>query len=95
MTSPLNQPLTLPCGARLPNRLMKSEMSESLATLDNRVTPALCRLYGRWAAGGIGLSVTGNVMVDRRALGEPGNVVLQDENDLPVLERWAGLAVGC
>jgi 2,4-dienoyl-CoA reductase-like NADH-dependent reductase (Old Yellow Enzyme family) len=64
-------------------------MSEGLGTLDNRVTPALPRLYRRWAEGGIGLSITGNVMIDRRALGEPGNVVLEDERDMPLLRAWA------
>ncbi|MER2063796.1 MAG: NADH oxidase, partial [Alkalibacterium sp.] len=33
--------------------------------------------------------VTGNVMVDRRALGEPGNVVIEDERDLQMLKKWA------
>ena len=32
-------------------------------------------LYGRWAAGGWGLVITGNVMVDRWALEAPRNVV--------------------
>src|SRR3546814_1072127 len=36
-----------------------------------------------------GLIVTGNVMVDRTQLGEPGNVVIEDERDLDALSRWA------
>ena len=40
--------------------------------------PALATLYGRWADGGTGLLITGNVMVDRRHLGEPNNVALED-----------------
>jgi 2,4-dienoyl-CoA reductase-like NADH-dependent reductase (Old Yellow Enzyme family) len=82
-------PLVLPSGAILPNRLLKSAMSEALATPDNRVTPALARLYRRWADGGIGLAITGNVMVDGRALGEPGNVVLESDRDLPLLRARA------
>ena len=31
-------------------------------------------------------------MIDRRALGEPGNVVIEDEADLPVLRQWASAA---
>lgn len=85
----IHDSLRLPCGALLPNRLMKSAMSEGLGTIDNRPTEALAMLYGRWAAGGIGLSVTGNVMVDRRALGEPNNVVLEDDAELPLLRAWA------
>lgn len=85
----LNQPFTLPNGTVLKNRLVKSALSEALGTMDNRVTPALPRLYARWAASGIGMLVTGNVMVDRNALGEPGNVVVEDERDLPLLREWA------
>jgi len=87
--APLAQTLPLPCGAVLPNRLAKSAMSEALGTMDNRVTPALERLYGTWAEGGIGLCITGNVMIDRAALGEPGNVAIEDERDLDALKRWA------
>lgn len=85
----LARPLTLPCGAVLKNRLVKSAMSEALATLDHHPTERLERLYGAWAEGGIGLCVTGNVMIDRNALGEPGNVVIEDERDLEALRRWA------
>ncbi len=95
MTQPadlLRQPLKLRCGATLPNRLVKSAMSEALGTKDQRATSELVRLYGRWADGGIGLSITGNVMVDRRALGEPGNVALEDDRDLEVLRQWAAAA---
>lgn len=87
--APLAQSFTLPSGAVIKNRLVKSAMSEALGTFDNHVTPALARLYGRWAEGGIGLHITGNVMIDRRALGEPGNVALEDEADLALLKEWA------
>ncbi|MCC2656619.1 MAG: oxidase [Panacagrimonas sp.] len=83
------QPLALARGRAIPNRIAKSALSEALGTLDNRVTPELVRLYRRWGAGGAGLLITGNVMVDRRALGEPGNVVVEDERDLLMLQQWA------
>lgn len=85
----LAQSFTLPNGTVIKNRLAKSAMSEGFGTWDNRVTPGLVRLYERWAEGGIGLCITGNVMVDRRALGEPGNVVVEDERDLELLKAWA------
>lgn len=88
----LNRPLTLPNGAVLRNRLAKAAMSETLGTYDNRPTMDLVRLYQRWAASGLGLIITGNVMIDRRALGEPGNVVVEDESDLPILRQWAQAA---
>lgn len=91
-TNLLNQPLTLPNGIVLRNRLGKAAMSEILATYDNRPTPDLVQLYRRWGSSGLGMILTGNVMIDRRALGEPGNVVIEDETDLPVLMQWAQAA---
>jgi 2,4-dienoyl-CoA reductase-like NADH-dependent reductase (Old Yellow Enzyme family) len=91
-TDLLNQALTLPNGTVLRNRLAKAAMSETLATYNNRPTQDLVRLYRRWGTSGLGLILTGNVMIDRRALGEPGNVVIEDEADLPVLRQWAQTA---
>lgn len=91
-TNLLTQPLRLPNGSTLRNRLAKASMSETLATYGNQPTDKLVELYRRWGASGIGLLMTGNVMIDRRALGEPGNVVIEDEADLPVLQQWARAA---
>jgi 2,4-dienoyl-CoA reductase-like NADH-dependent reductase (Old Yellow Enzyme family) len=88
MTS-LNDPLTLPCGQVLPNRIMKAALSEALADKRNSPDERLERLYTSWSHGGYGLIVTGNVMVDRTQLGEPGNVVIDDERNLDALSRWA------
>jgi 2,4-dienoyl-CoA reductase-like NADH-dependent reductase (Old Yellow Enzyme family) len=85
----LANPLQLPNGAIIKNRFFKSAMSEALATIDNNPTQSLVTLYETWAKGGTGLVMTGNVMIDRRALGEPGNVVIEDERDLDILEKWA------
>ena len=87
MTS-LHDPLQLPCGLVLPNRIMKAAMSEALADPGNSPGPRLERLYRTWSQGGYGLLVTGNVMVDRTQLGEPGNVVIEDDRDLAALTRW-------
>ncbi|MGU3292051.1 nitroreductase/quinone reductase family protein [Williamsia sp. M5A3_1d] len=91
-TVSLSSPLTLPCGQVLPNRIMKSALSEGLGTDDHSPDVRLERLYARWGAGGYGLLVTGNVMVDRRFLGEPGNVVIEDDRDADALTRWAKTA---
>src|SRR5690242_15122431 len=85
----LNDPLTLPNGQVLPNRIMKSALSEALGDRTHAPDHRLVQLYRRWGAGGYGLVVTGNVMVDRRHLGEPGNVVIEDDRDLESLSRWA------
>ncbi|MFW2160617.1 NADH:flavin oxidoreductase/NADH oxidase family protein [Acinetobacter beijerinckii] len=88
-TNLLNQSLTLPNGFVIPNRLAKAATSETLATYSNNPTEKHIRLYQRWAASGIGMIITGNIMIDRRALGEPGNVVIEDERDFVILQQWA------
>ncbi|MEV0669233.1 NADH:flavin oxidoreductase/NADH oxidase family protein [Mycobacterium sp. NPDC050441] len=88
MTSP-HDPLPLPCGQVLPNRLMKAAMSEALAGPAHSPNARLERLYRTWSEGGYGLLITGNVMVDRNQLGEPGNVVIEDDRDLDALTSWS------
>ena len=88
----LAQSFTLPNGTVIRNRLFKSAMSEALGNRQGQATPELAQLYRAWADGGIGLCITGNVMIDRRALGEPGNVVIEDEQGLAELTAWATAA---
>ncbi len=90
----ITEPLTLPCGAVLPNRIAKSAMTEGLCDASGRANERHVRLYRRWAEGGTGLLVTGNVMVDWRYLERPGNVVVEDESGLDELRRWARGASG-
>ncbi len=85
----IQAPFTLPNGTVLGNRLVKAALSEQLGSLRGAPTERLERLYRAWSDGGFGLVITGNVMVDRRALGEPRNVVVEDERDLPALRAWA------
>ncbi|MFN7952712.1 MAG: NADH:flavin oxidoreductase/NADH oxidase family protein [bacterium] len=94
----LGQPFSLRRGGfTIRNRLLKSAMSEVLAGPSHAPSAAHEQLYASWARGGLGLAITGNVMIDRRALGEPGNVVVEDERDLEALRRWAaaGKQNGC
>jgi 2,4-dienoyl-CoA reductase-like NADH-dependent reductase (Old Yellow Enzyme family) len=72
----ITDPLKLPCGVTLPNRLVKAAMTEGLGNGRNEATEAHARLYGRWAGSGVGLHITGNVQIDRRHLERPGNVAL-------------------
>nr|WP_252893150.1 hypothetical protein [Lentilactobacillus otakiensis] len=81
------KPLTLTNGQRIKNRFFKSAMSETMAE-NHQPDHRFAKLYGTWAAGGSGVIVTGNVMVDHRALAEPGNVVVEDEGSLPMLQKW-------
>ncbi|MCP1626398.1 NADH:flavin oxidoreductase/NADH oxidase family protein [Pseudomonas nitroreducens] len=87
--STLFQPLRLPNGQVIRNRIAKAAMEENLADADHAPGDTLLRLYQRWAEGGAGLIITGNVMVDRRALTGPAGVVLEDDRLLPRFRRWA------
>jgi 2,4-dienoyl-CoA reductase-like NADH-dependent reductase (Old Yellow Enzyme family) len=85
-------PLTLPNGAIVPNRLAKAAMEETLADAGQLPGPAIHRLYRRWAEGGTGLIITGNVMVDRRALTGPGTVALEADTPRAPFQAWAQAA---
>lgn len=92
MTDLLKQPLNLPCGARLLNRLCKSAMTEGLADAWLRPTQRHVTLYRQWSQGGAGLLISGNVMIDRRVLERPGNVALDpstpDTETMKRLKAW-------
>lgn len=88
-TLTLASPLTLPCGAVLKNRFGKAPLTEGLADEMNRATQRHVSLYGRWAQGGAGLVVTGNVQVDRRYLERPGNVVIDGNGGFEELQAYA------
>lgn len=88
----LGSPFAVTASREIKNRFFKSAMSEQLGDAQHNPSKGLARLYGTWARGGIGLLVTGNVMVDRSALGEPKNVVLDELSDLSAFERWAAQA---
>ncbi len=85
----LQNALVLPCGTTLANRIAKSAMSEDMADPGQIPGERLWRVYERWAHSGAGLLISGNVMVDRRALGEPGNVVIEDDRAMDAFRRWA------
>ena len=55
MSDPLAQPLRLPCGAVLGNRLCKAAMTEGLGDPRLRATARHERLYEAWSEGGAGL----------------------------------------
>ncbi|MEO1241002.1 MAG: NADH:flavin oxidoreductase/NADH oxidase family protein [Pseudomonadota bacterium] len=95
MAGILQKPLALPNGVTLKNRIAKAAMTEGLADAQNRATERHVTIYRRWAEGGAGVLITGNVMVDRRYLERPGNVAIdgpQTDERLDALRRWAGAA---
>ena len=84
--------LLLPCGVEIKNRFLKSAMTEGLANSDAIANERHNNLYNRWAKGGIGISVTGNVQVDHRYIERAGNVVIegkQSNESLAALADWS------
>jgi len=95
MTVTLADPLQLPCGATLSNRIGKGAMTEGMATPDGVPTKELERLYGIWSDGGTGMLLSGNIIIDRDHLERPGNVVIEGPaNDAmaAALKSWATAA---
>lgn len=87
MPTTLASPLQLPSGLTLPNRIAKAPMTENLADRNNQPTIRHERVYRRWAQGGSGLLVTGNLMVDRRYLERSRNIVADSHLDIAALAR--------
>ena len=93
MSSVLEKPLPLPSGGFLKDRIAKAAMTEGLGDAYNRATERHVTIYRRWAEGGAGMLLTGNLMVDRRYLERPGNVAIdgpQTDEQLDRLRRWSG-----
>ena len=85
-------PLTLPSGLELKNRFVKAAMEENLANAKQQPDQALQKLYTQWAKGGVGLILTGNVMIDHLAMTGPGGVALERNTDLAPYKQIAKLA---
>ena len=85
----LGKELKLTNGSTIKNRFMKSAMSEVLGSRKYAPTARHFKLYETWAQGGTGLLFTGNVMIDSRYIGEPGNVVVESDEHMEALRAWA------
>jgi len=85
----LFEPLELPCGVILKNRIAKSAMSDSLGDGTGHPTAEQIRLYRRWAGGGVAVSIIGEVQGTAGFAEKPGNLVLNQASDL---ERFRDLA---
>ena len=89
MSDAVFSPYTLPNGAVIKNRIVKAAMEENMATSQQLPGSRLYKLYRTWAEGGVGLIITGNVMVDRLAMTGPGGVVLDANSNLKPFQTWA------
>jgi 2,4-dienoyl-CoA reductase-like NADH-dependent reductase (Old Yellow Enzyme family) len=85
----LQEKMVLPNGSILSNRIAKSAMSENLSNKHHEPTTLLIDVYKKWAQSGAGLLITGNIMIDSEAIGEPRNVVVENRNNFELLKKWA------
>ena len=82
-------PITLPNGTTIKNRFFKSAMSEGMGAKNFQPKKNIATLYKRWAEGGTGLIITGNIMVDPKGTAEPGNIVFDKNSNMEILKEWA------
>ncbi|KAJ5707296.1 hypothetical protein N7488_007097 [Penicillium malachiteum] len=96
MPSPLADPVKLPCGLVLPNRLSKAAMAEQIAR-DNKPSKNLADAYEQWSRGGWGSILTGNVQVDVNHLGTPFDPALDGEykGQTDLVAEWKAYADRC
>ncbi|KAL5360787.1 hypothetical protein BJX96DRAFT_165427 [Aspergillus floccosus] len=87
MGSGVKEPLRLPCGLVLPNRLVKAAMAEGLADKGHLPGSRISRVYGEWAKGGWGALLTGGY----------GDMATCEYHldDRQSLERWKEYADAC
>lgn len=85
--SPLAQPLHFEfSGKTAPNRFLKAAMTERLSLWDPKKYEArgipsknFINVYKRWGEGGLGLILTGNIMIAYDQLEAPGNPIIPDD----------------
>ncbi|KAK6406346.1 hypothetical protein LTR95_018672 [Oleoguttula sp. CCFEE 5521] len=88
--SPLGQPLMFPFSKRTaPNRFLKGAMTERLSSWSPTSLPArgipskaLQDVYRHWGRGEIGLSLTGNILIEYDHLEARGNPIITPEDPL-------------
>jgi 2,4-dienoyl-CoA reductase-like NADH-dependent reductase (Old Yellow Enzyme family) len=67
-------------------------MEENMAEENQLPGTALKNLYAAWAKGGVGMIITGNVMIDKLAMTGPGGVALEADSPIEPFTAWADIA---
>lgn len=88
MVAQLGDTVRLPCGLEMKNRLVKAALAEIMSTKTHNPDVKFETVYSKWSEGGWGMILTGNVMVDPRHCGSPGDIVIQDTEDAKNIEAW-------
>ncbi|MBM6754697.1 NADH:flavin oxidoreductase/NADH oxidase family protein [Lactobacillus alvi] len=83
------QKLRLKNGLVIKNRVAKAATSETMGDRRGNPQAVLLNYYRKLVTGGSGLIISGNVMVDRTARGEMGNVIVDKQTDPQLLAKWA------
>ncbi|PSN63342.1 NADH oxidase [Corynespora cassiicola Philippines] len=101
--TPLAQPLHFPFSSKTaPNRFLKSAMTERLSSWDpvdlpKRGVPSqeLINVYRHWGAGGTGLHVSGNIMIEYDHLEAAGNPIIPRDAEFsgPRFEAFKEMAI--
>lgn len=79
----INTPLKLRCGLTMKNRLAKGAMAECLCNLKNpNPSDGFQKVYSAWAQGGIGLQISGHIMVNKEFKAFPGDPAISPESNV-------------
>ncbi|TLU61194.1 NADH:flavin oxidoreductase/NADH oxidase family protein [Thalassotalea litorea] len=84
-------PLKLANGQVIKNRLVKAAMEENLGDANLAPSSALINLYRQWVRGGVGVMITGNVMVDKLAMTGPAGIALEADSTLDAFREWSSV----
>ncbi|CAE6504548.1 unnamed protein product [Rhizoctonia solani] len=87
----MDDSVVLPCGRELRNRFVKAAMYEAMADFGGGPpTRQHYELYSRWAAGGWGMVITGNVQVCQSHLTLGRDITLpKNAAEMERFKRWA------
>lgn len=83
----INKKLKLPCGYVVKNRIAKAACTEHLAENNGNPNEKHFKLYSVWK--GLGLNLTGNIMLDRENLEGEGNIIIDEKTPFDLVKKWA------
>lgn len=89
----LSDPLPLKCGLAIKNRIAKSAMAEFMCDeFKSNPVAGHARLYKKWAEGGVGLIITGHVLIDKKHRASMKDPVIDQNADLAMFSKYAEAA---